>query len=255
MGIRLKVSRPLAIAVGSLLFGILVYLWGFQTLVALKYRHSAKENHILWETPKPLPQTDASQTKGVKLSSGVLEFEVPWSDLDTSRVVTEHNFAVFVFRSGIGISFFGPTQGLLSEPKFLSEPKLREGFRSVFGSEAAQSNFALLKAELEATPAQIKPWTRRHKAVQTCVLLNLKASTLRGGETGVFTIQQNGWRGFQFDDPAQKPKRVELDLYDLLDRQRMLGFSLAKGSEAVITQQDINRVLQTLRPIAASNSN
>lgn len=242
---KMENKKPrLRFAVGSaLLIIVCTYLWGFQTVATFKFRQLAKKEPILRVTPRLLRQTEVNHTQGIKLSHRGYEFEVPWSDLETERNRDSEDIAAFVFRSGIGVSFFGPSR---KYPELLSDPKIREAFGPVIGRAAAQSNFAFLEARLEASPEQIKPWISRYKAIEISTLLSMKASTMLGGETGLFNIQQNGWRGFQLDDPAKKQK-VVLDLFDSRDQRVELIFAVKKGAALTFTQADVNRVVQTLK--------
>ena len=180
------------LVIGSLLVMTLgAYFWGFQTATALEYRWLGRETPVLWTTPLPLVNGQASQTEGAKLSHLGFEFEVPWSDLEKSR--HEQNIGIFVFRSGIGISLFTPSAIL---PGISSNPHVQDAMRQMFGEEVTASEYALLKAKLEANPGQMKPWMPRGKAIRLATLLNMKAATLPGGDTGIFRVGHGNWRGF-----------------------------------------------------------
>jgi hypothetical protein len=75
----------------------------------------------------------------------------------------------------------------------------------------------------------------------------IKAISSVGGETGLFKASANDWKGFQFDDPAKQPKKVTLELYDSQDRHVEIIFVTKKDAD--ITQADINRALETLKPL------
>ena len=63
----------------------------------------------------------------------------------------------------------------------------------------------------------------------------------------IFKVTVGGWNGFQFDDPAKRPKRVTLELYDAEGRHVEILFGLPASPAGGITQADINRVLVTLK--------
>ncbi|HXY26170.1 MAG TPA: hypothetical protein VEI73_16080 [Candidatus Acidoferrum sp.] len=58
-----------------------VYVWGFQAMLAIKYRRIATKTPVLWKTPQPLKNVTASRGETRKLTQAGFEFEVPWGDL------------------------------------------------------------------------------------------------------------------------------------------------------------------------------
>lgn len=90
----------------------------------------------------------------------------------------------------------------------------------------------------------------QREAIRQTFLLLLKAMSSVGGDTGLFEIEANGWKGFQFDDPEKLPKRIALELYDSQDRHvEIILFRAQNTPKAGITQADINRVVETLRAV------
>src|SRR5258708_32144567 len=104
---------------------------------------------------------------------------------------------------------------------------------------------------LEQTPDKVKPWMNERQAHRVSFLLMIKGISSVGGETGLFHVEDKGWKGFQYDDPAKKPKRVTLELYDSEDQHIEIMFS-GRQESAEIMQSDVNRVLQTLTPVKAN---
>jgi hypothetical protein len=250
---RFWFSRTFWIVSGSLaLLLVAAYLWGFQTIMAVEFRYVTKKAPILWKTPQPLQDLTVSQAEGAKLSHVGFEFEVPWDDLNAEQVMRKDNIAVFIFRSGIGISFFGPGKDLISIIK--TQAPSREataGLEQLLGESATQSDYALRNAILEASPEMLRPWIPRREAIRIGTFLSIKGSIDSGhGGTGIFRIGANGWKGFQFDDPAQKPDRVQVDLYDSQDHHIMMIFQSKKDAKKEITQADVNRAIETLKTLA-----
>ena len=126
--------------------------------------------------------------------------------------------------------------------------KDNHNLRKLFGPEATKTNYAFHQSMLAETPAELKPWMSQRDAYRSSMLLMVKAISSVGGETGLFKAQANGWKGFQFDDPAKEPKKVTLELYDSQDRHVEIIFMTKKGAGADITQADVNRALETLKP-------
>jgi hypothetical protein len=71
----------------------------------------------------------------------------------------------------------------------------------------------------------------------------IKAISSVGGDTGLFKVSANGWRGFQFDDPAKKAKKVALELYDPEGSHVEIVLAVRKDATNPPTQSEINRIL------------
>ena len=123
--------------------------------------------------------------------------------------------------------------------------------RQLFGSDVTRTDYIFRRTMLEMTPSQMKPWTSQRDAIRGSFLLLLKGISAVGGETGIFSVSANGWKGFQYDDPTKKPKRVTLELYDSQDRHVEIVFSSGKSDDSAFSQEDINRVLLTLGSTSA----
>ena len=227
------------------------YLWGIQTVLTLEYVHMGRKPEILWITPQSLLNLAVSQTEGTKLSNAGFEFEVPWNDLNAANITRRDSVAVFIFRSGIGISFLSPGTNLISGMKTQSpSSEALEGVRRLLGDSATQSDYALRNAILDASPEMLKPWISKREAIRVRTLLSIKESIDSGhGGTGIFRIGANDWKGFQFDDPVQKPGRVLIDLYDSQDHHIEMVFQTPKDASTEVTQADINRAIGTLRAV------
>jgi len=66
------------------------------------------------------------------------------------------------------------------------------------------------------------------------------------GDSGIFMVQANGFKGFQYGDPSKHPKRVTVTLYSA-EGGIELSFAQKDLKPLAITQADINRAIQTLR--------
>jgi len=247
MIVKFRFSRRLIAITGAIIALLVVgYMWGFQTALCLELRYQARKYPILNAYPQSLPAAAPSQKEGIRLSHAGFVFEVPWRDLDNQRSKTFDNIAVFCFRSGKAVTFFGPSP---DHKDLMSELERDFGGKAVlrlFGTNATKSNYAFYRTMLELTPERLKPWMSQREAAGTGMLLTIKAVSSVGGETGLFTVDMNGWKGFQFDDPTKKPKRVTLELYDAQDRHVEVIWAARPFD---VTQSDINRLLLTLKPL------
>jgi hypothetical protein len=81
--------------------------------------------------------------------------------------------------------------------------------------------------------------------------LNIKSSLNPQARTGLYSFTFGKLRGFQLGDPA-KSHSVQVDAFDDQDRKLEFVFASKPGPVFTVTQADINRVLQTLRPAPAA---
>jgi hypothetical protein len=249
---RFWFSRTFLIVVGSILgLLLLAYGWGLQIWSSWRFRQEAKQFPVLNMTPQPLPWVDANRADGMRVADAGFTFEVPWTDSDTQKTKYVGKIAIFVFRSGKVVEFFppGPPDGDLIGTAEKSFADKDGNLRKLFGAASVKSNYAFQKTLLETTPAMVTPWMSQRESIRDGFVLLLKAVSSVGGDTGLFKVEGRGWKGFQFDDPGKKPKKITLELYDTQDRHaEVIFYNSAKAGEASISQADINRVLTTLRP-------
>jgi len=246
---RFWFSRTFLAIVGSIfLLVFLAYGWGFQIVMSWKFRQETKANPVLALTPQKLPEVEPNLTSGAKLSDAGFSFEVPWDDLDTQKTRFVNQMAVYAFRSGRALMFFGPSPTHEDLMSTVQKSFGGTSISTIFGPEATKSNYNFHKTMLDLTPSKVTPWMNQRDAVQSSVLLMFKAISSVGGNTGIFVAEANNWKGFQFDDPARNPKQITLELYDDQDRHVEVIFCPGRESAAAISQADVNRVIWTLAP-------
>jgi hypothetical protein len=252
---KFRFSRLFLGIVGSIAFLLVAtYSWGFQTMVWWQYKGFSKRVPILTLTPQNSPNVAPNLAEGMKMSHAGFEFEVPWSDLDSEKCKFVKNIGVFAFKSGRVVEFFGPSpnhEDLLSTAEQSFGDK-QGNLRRLFGEQVTKSDYAFRRTLLEQTPDELKPWMDQREAYRVSMLLMIKGVASVGGETGLFNIERQGWKGFQFDNPDKKPTRVTLELNDVKDQHVEIIFLPGKQGNANITQADVNRVLQTLASTTAN---
>ncbi len=248
---KFQFSRIFLIITTGIAFSLVaVYCWGLQTMAWWKFREYSKSTPILMLTPGTSQSVLPNPAEGIKLSHAGFEFEVPWTDLDVGKSKSMQNIAVYTFQSGRVISFYGPSpthEDLLSEVEKDFGDK-NGTLRTLFGGEATKSNYDFHRTMLEQTPDELRPWMNRREAYRLSMLLMIKGISSVGGETGLFNVRAHGWKGFQFDDPTKKPKKLTLELYDSNDQHVEIIFVPGKQEGSGISQADVNRALETLKP-------
>jgi hypothetical protein len=122
---------------------------------------------------------------------------------------------------------------------------------SVFGPQAAQTNYALASTILNLTPKRVSFWMSSREATGTAILMNLKPIYTVNAETGLFSVRTSRYRGYQHGDP-RRARQVDLAVFDDQDHEFRFFVGSDPGKPITVTQPDINRILDTLRPVPAS---
>jgi hypothetical protein len=238
-------------AAGAAIVLVLALAWLFATPIWNWHeaKQMGKSNPKLFLVPQPLPDVVPSPSPGTKLSDFGYEFEVPWQSPTTIR--KGPSLAAYIFSGGQGILFTDPPapQGPLQLMKQVAE----QGHAWLGSFLGANSEYVLLNAELNVTPDQIRPFMWKREAVRKNLLLQFKEiELLRSGPSVIYSFALSGVRGFQFGDPS-RDGRIEIECFDSSDHELRLFFSLRQDSGAKFTQEEINRVLQTLHAVTPSS--
>jgi hypothetical protein len=229
-----------------------VWFFGVQCIVCWKVRQFEKSNPVLRVIPQPLRDAAPAKQPGLKLSVYGYEFEVPWGDIDKEKTRSGDFATIYYFRSGPFLMFSNPKKAANAKETILADDEKRKVATQMWGEKALGSNFALTKAILETTPAQMSVFAPRPKVVGLGMLLMLKMVPATGGETGIFAFDTPTLRGFQMGDPDKKPKSLSVRALDMGDHQLEITFGIQSGYAGQITQSEVNRVLQTVRPAGKS---
>lgn len=248
-------SRHMCLLVGLgitvLVCGVYLWLFGVQTAIALETRYIARKMPVVKKVPVEPSDSSVSHAPGKKLSYFGYEFEVPWADIDEakSRTIGE-NKAIIAFRSGNVLSVWsGPPHEFVN--MVLSTGKIDlNSFRQLYGDEALQSDYAFHHVVLAATPDKITPFISTKDAVSQAMLIVMKGiSAPRGADSGIFAVKAGEFRGFQYGRP---PNASNLNVELFADSGSLdFIFGQKANGPTVISQADINRILQTLHKASA----
>jgi hypothetical protein len=241
------IPLPLAVAIALGLSYALIF--GKPTDIVWTMKKEAAKNSRLSVVPIPLSNTSISQEKGTTENFFGYQFEVPWQEGEKKQ---RDSIAVLFSHSGQeAVMFFDPggERGFI---RMLKEtPGLQVGYLNpVYGRENVQSDYEFVRAALNTTPSQLSlflPWS---KEVYAANLLRMKEVFLLEQQDGLYSFEFGQLRGFQQGDPV-RDKNVVVEAYDAGDRKFKFIFSSKSGPNGGMTQPDVNRVLQTLRPAPA----
>jgi hypothetical protein len=236
-----------------------VYLWffGFQTGIVLGARYLTRKRPVVSLAPAQLTDLTVSRSPGRKLSYFGYEFEVPWNDVDDAKSkMIGDNKELIAFQSGNSLSVWhGSPRAFVNS--VLSNDKIDPStLRRMYGDEALSSDSALYRTLLETTPGNMTPFMSRQDAVSRAFLLIVKGTILpRGTQSGVFAVTAGEFSGFQFGRPQNPSGEVSVRLFSDSSSFNFI-FNQKPGGPTVISQPDINRILQTLRkPISPPAAN
>ena len=202
-----------------------------------------------WEIPVPLKNLSVSTTPGRKLSYFGYDFEAPWNDLDEQKTRAVRDWQFIEFHSGKRIIFYTSAPDEFVNGVFGKNTFDKKSLARLYGEETVRSDYAFERATLETTPGQIGLLTPRWDAARTIVLLVFKSIYVHANsaQSGIFLLHTKNFGGFQYGDPASHPRAIELDLFGSKNRLHFV-FPNKTGSGG-ISQAEINRVVQSVRPV------
>jgi hypothetical protein len=263
-----------ALAAFAIFVGIYSVKWGFQSLTWIEARAAADANPWLAVTPQPLPPPSqpvaplpgppqpAAGKKGaaargtapdknapdlIKLYN--FQFAPPWSG--KYKIEPSPNYTTLRFESGQALVFYDPTVQLDSLATLKqSDPANYQKFAAIFSGSPIENNFALFSAVYGAAPSAASPFMNGLDAERLHTLLGWK---LAFGpdltESGPFhSFDYGAIKGFQFGEPANE-NPVAVRVFDDKNRQFRYIFVVSGGANAVITQEQIDTAVGTLKPV------
>jgi len=233
----------------ALLF-VYLLLFGFQTGDWLLTRYEYRDFPNAMKTPVPLGDLSISTVPRTRVSYFGYELELPWDDVDETNSKTLGKIRVTAFRSGNALWF-----SCLPPRNFVSEV-IKDGhldptaFRESYGDAAYRSDYDFYRMILAVTPKKITPFESKEQAARNSWLLLVKTIAMPNADTGLYSIQTQNFRGFQFGDPKGKPFKITDELYNDAGGIDIIFLQNQKVQGPAISQAEINRVLQSLHKVA-----
>lgn len=223
--------------------------------VALSFYTAYKAPAIARVVPADLKDRSLSTAQGTELSYFGYQFAVPWTDLDETQTrlyptdKPEKTKVDLHFRSGLRILVSGmPPRSLINDlPKDMNVTP--QSIESAFGSETMASDYSFVKTVYEFTPDKMNHWSFGWSGMNRDEILLIIKSIIpaKSAETGIFTLQSPGYKGFQQGSAELKQERIILDLYSDEGSVEMIFFEKDYKDPAGVTQPEINRIVQSLR--------
>lgn len=227
------------------------FTYGRPIVFLLMIRRDLRNTPELWVVPRPLPDTPAGLPAGKTLSYFGYEFDSPWTEV--GEVKQAKSLAFVYFSEGQMIGIFDPAQlpdlvGMLKQ----GDGQSSSGRSAVLTERATASNYALRSTILNLTPGDLRISFFRRQMLTNSVLLMMKEVETPSIRDGIFSFETNWFRGFQEGDPA-RDAMVIIYGYDAEDREIEVWVGSKRGAKNRPTQADVDCVLYSLRPVAASD--
>lgn len=257
-------ESAIALAAVVVVVAIIAVMFGLQTLVWINAKHWASVNPWLNDTPQPVSASaSASSTppaspvaldkkgkpvKPAQVRAYDYEFAAPWPG--NYKTTPGVSFVQFSFDSGQVIVFFDPgSQVDVMRQMKSGETVQYNQFQNVFGEQAPNTNYELYQLVYSASPKKISPFMHSQDAFRTNVLILWKLSFGFDMQPGIHSIQAGKNRGFEFGDASTGQQPVAVRFFDDTDKQFRMIFTVAGGSNATVTQNDVDTVLQSFQLI------
>lgn len=229
-----------------------VWLFGFQTFMAICVRWEMRKIPIADMRPSALPSVEPSQAAGTRLEYFGYRFEVPWDDFDPGAVKANKTKALIPFRSGVVVSFLTASNHELIDELTTQFHVKTEQLTALRKTETFRSDYEFYSVMLRTTPSAVTPFSSRRFAAAAATLLIIKAIAAPE-DSGIFNVNANSFRGFQYGDPTKRPRLIVVHLYSD-DRAVEFVFFRKDHQPLDIPQADINRVIQTLSYSSSSSA-
>lgn len=235
-----------------LLVAVLIYFYAVPIAILLHTKWELRNDPRLWVVPKPLRLVSAPDLDGKLLSYFGYEFESPWTEVKLERKL--ESIVILNFSSGQVLCVLDPAHSV-DELGLMKREAVRRGvdLTNVLGEEATRSRYALLTWTWSLTPGDLRLLSPRQKMVANSVFLRMKKIWMERLKGGVYSFQTNWLHGIQEGDPWQDDM-VIIRAFDTQDHKIELWVGSEKGANRKPTQDEINRVLCSLRPTATSQA-
>jgi hypothetical protein len=223
--------------------------YGLQTLVWMEARQWASVNPWLRDVPQQLPSSTPStnsSAKGTQVRAYDYEFVSSWG---TAKITPYLAHVEFRFPAGQVAILFDPETSVDTMRNLKSTNPLEyQKFTNVFLDHPIEFNYQLYQMVYGVSPAQLSPIMSSRDAMRMNVLLLWKLSFGFDTTPGIYSLEFGRTHGVQFGEPG-KGRPVAVRVFDDRDRQFRLIFLVAAGSNALLTQEDINTAVASLKPV------
>jgi hypothetical protein len=242
-----RVLVAFGIAVALIAF---VVLFGDQALQVVRTKPMLAAEHPFNMTPQPLTlDVVESSQGGTQLAHFGYLIAIPWPDKEGEN--DRGTVANFTFKGGQRITLLDPEKfsDLLDS---LLQDKSTGAKEEVYLLFAAMTHRKFYDRLLYAHPSMFRVFMSKKHEAQLKALLQIKGIILAECST-VYSFKDGEREGFQLGDPL-KDKRCHVVLFDQSDNPVEFMVGRKEGSDAVITQADVSRMIKSFRRVRRDSS-
>jgi hypothetical protein len=245
------ILRPAIIFLGAicLAIGVFLFFYGRPLAVFAYAKWHFRKSPEIWIVPKPLANVSVDRPAGPTLAYFGYEFESPSAGVKEVRKPESTVILDFSDCARMVMSEPGPSGDLIRAMQ-QGASKSGRNIQEVFGEEATRSSFALRSKVLNLTPSDLRLFSSRQEMAGNAVLLVIKGVESQQFKNGLYSFATPWMRGFQEGDLI-RDRGVLVEAFDNQDRRLTLIVG-AKQDKACFGQPELNRIIFSLRPVAAS---
>jgi hypothetical protein len=235
------------VAITIAVFLVLAGLFGYGTVTILETRHMAKQFPVIDKTPAPLTDLSVSPSAGRTFSLPGYTFALPWTEIDEakSKVFKARLFIALPSGHAVIASSVPPMDFINGiQSNFRST---RENMGRAFGSQAVKSDYDFKRLILYTTRNHITLTTSWRRCTRINLLLVIKGIMVPGPDVDLYAIETKEMKGFQLGDPARRPRKMAIELYDDEGEIELIFGQWDSGPVPPITQPELNFVIRSIR--------
>jgi len=213
-------------------------------------QHLGKTDPQLSIVPRTLPSKAEAPLSNSSIDRYGVKFLVPRAMVRTIKL---QQTTLVRFPNGM-LEFPGPLRD--EDSIVFGSVHSNKDAEKLLSQEMLHSQFKLLQAAMSVTPEQVKWWRFRssqNKRTELLLLLKFVALTEYSPVHALtvrpmHTIASGEFRGFQLGDPDNPPYDTHIDLFDGANRHLAFDISGLEGHGQVLTQEEINAMVASIRP-------
>jgi len=218
----------------------------FAQIGGIAYAHYfAHGTPSVWVKPIPLTDSAMSPAAGSPLHYAGVTFSVPWTDLNTDKVKKLDDGVLFGFRSDHGIL-------INNDPPDVMINSVRRGTKGKhifedFNGAPVRTDYEFERALANITPTSFSLTMAKQSAIFGNILLMEKGATMnRIRASDIFSVTTPEFVGFQYGRPGSSARAIQIHLFNNIRRVNIV-IGEHETTPPIVTQADINLIVQTLR--------
>jgi hypothetical protein len=233
---------------------VVAWVFGAQLLAKMLTRNTARQYPVVLVVPKPLADVSINSAKGTAGVFGDYSFEVPWAAPPPPKVQSYGSGgSTYDFGGHVVTVYTRPPNEIMGSLR--KNPQQQQYVDNLFEGDTPKTDYEYVRRVLNVTPDTFTWSISKLETMRDGVLLASKANTTpHEGASGIFYVTTPEFHGFQYGVPEAKQTGVSVDLYN---KKVLLKFTFRErgGAPAVISQQDINRIVQSLHSESSAPTN